>query len=133
MDGGSIRGQAGAWCRGGGVVAGHARDAARRGHLVRGAVRGARDAGLGEGVNFPSIHSLTARWMPARERARTLSLNFSGMYLGTIVALLLSPPIIAALGWPWLFYLSGAAGLLWVAAWMAGVSDAPREEAAVTS
>src|SRR5581483_10390459 len=89
--------------------------------------------GLGEGVNFPSIHSLTARWMPARERARTLSLNFSGMYLGTIVALLLSPPIIAALGWPWLFYLSGAAGLLWVAAWMAGVSDAPREEAAVTS
>jgi len=87
--------------------------------------------GLGEGVNFPSIHSLTARWMPPHERARTLSLNFSGMYLGTIVALLLSPPIIAALGWPWLFYLSGAAGLIWVAAWMAGASDARKEKGAV--
>jgi ACS family sodium-dependent inorganic phosphate cotransporter len=69
--------------------------------------------------------------MPPHERARTLSLNFSGMYLGTIVALLLSPPIIAALGWPWLFYLSGAAGLIWVAAWMAGASDARKEKGAV--
>jgi len=38
--------------------------------------------GLGEGVNFPAIRSLTARWMPPRERARTRALNFSGMYPG---------------------------------------------------
>ena len=40
--------------------------------------------GLGEGVNFPAIHSLTARWMLVSERARSLSLNLSGMYLGTV-------------------------------------------------
>ncbi len=81
--------------------------------------------GLGEGVNFPAIHSLTARWMRPQERARTLSLNFSGMYLGTIVALLLSPPIIAAFGWPGLFYLSGAVGVLWLVIWMMKAADAP--------
>lgn len=81
--------------------------------------------GLGEGVNFPAIHSITARWTLARERSRVISLNFSGMYLGTVMALLASPPIIVALGWPWLFYLSGALGILWVATWLATVDDTP--------
>jgi MFS transporter, ACS family, solute carrier family 17 (sodium-dependent inorganic phosphate cotransporter), other len=81
--------------------------------------------GLGEGVNFPVIHSLTARWMPPRERARTLALNFSGMYLGTVVALIFSPLIIARFGWPALFYLSGAAGVVWVAIWSSKAADGP--------
>jgi ACS family sodium-dependent inorganic phosphate cotransporter len=81
--------------------------------------------GLGEGVNFPAIHSLTARWMPGRERARTLALNFSGMYLGTVVALIFSPLIIATFGWPALFYLSGAAGVVWVALWSSKAADGP--------
>jgi MFS transporter, ACS family, solute carrier family 17 (sodium-dependent inorganic phosphate cotransporter), other len=81
--------------------------------------------GLGEGVNFPAIHSLTARWMPARERARTLALNFSGMYLGTVVALIFSPLIIATLGWPALFYLSGATGVVWVVLWSSKAADGP--------
>lgn len=83
--------------------------------------------GLGEGVHFPAIHSLTARWMPPRERARTLALNFSGMYLGTVVALILSPLIIARFGWPALFYLSGAAGVVWVAIWSLKAADGPRD------
>jgi ACS family sodium-dependent inorganic phosphate cotransporter len=83
--------------------------------------------GLGEGVNFPAIHSLTARWMPPCERARTLALNFSGMYLGTVVAVLLSPLIIARFGWPALFYLSGAAGMVWVAVWSFKAADGPRD------
>jgi len=81
--------------------------------------------GLGEGVNFPAIHSLTARWMPQRERARTLSLNFSGMYLGTVVALVFSPIVIEAMGWPALFYLSGAIGVIWVIAWSIKAADGP--------
>ncbi len=81
--------------------------------------------GLGEGVNFPAIHSLTSRWMPTHERARALSLNFSGMYVGTVVALVLSPPIIEVFGWPGLFYLSGLAGVLWVVIWMIKAADRP--------
>jgi ACS family sodium-dependent inorganic phosphate cotransporter len=83
--------------------------------------------GLGEGVNFPAIHSLTARWMLVSERARSLSLNFSGMYLGTVLALLASPMIIAAFGWPALFYTSGALGLVWVLAWMLAAADRPED------
>jgi len=97
--------------------------AARRSFTVLFAVRIL--LGLGEGVNFPAIHSLTARWMPQRERARTLALNFSGMYLGTVVAVILSPWIIAAFGWPALFYLSGAAGGVWVVTWSIKAADAP--------
>ncbi len=89
--------------------------------------------GLGEGVNFPAIHSLTARWMLASERARALSLNFSGMYLGTVLALLASPAIIAAFGWPALFYISGAIGLVWVIAWMLTAADRPEDSRHISS
>jgi MFS transporter, ACS family, solute carrier family 17 (sodium-dependent inorganic phosphate cotransporter), other len=83
--------------------------------------------GLGEGVNFPAIHSLAARWTPAGERARVIALNFSGMHLGTVIAFVLSPPIIIAFGWPALFYLSGIAGAVWVAAWMLKAADRPED------
>jgi len=42
--------------------------------------------GLGEGVNFPSIQSLTARWIPAGERARVMGFTLSGVSLGNILA-----------------------------------------------
>ena len=81
--------------------------------------------GLGEGVNFPSIHSLTARWTLPSERARVLSVNYSGMYVGTVAALSASPMIIKSLGWPALFYISGALGAAWVAVWMRMAADRP--------
>ena len=83
--------------------------------------------GLGEAVNFPAIYSLTARWMPQHERARALSLNFSGMYLGTVTALIVSPAIITAFGWPALFYVSSAAGVFWLVAWMYWAGDGPEK------
>ncbi|MGH8679056.1 MAG: ACS family MFS transporter [Burkholderiales bacterium] len=81
--------------------------------------------GLGEGVNFPAIHSLTARWVPIAERARMISLNFSGMHVGTVTAFILSPVIILAFGWPSLFYLTGAIGGIWVAVWTLRVPRHP--------
>ncbi len=81
--------------------------------------------GLGEGVNFPSIHSLTARWTLPSERARVLSVNYSGMYVGTVAALSASPLIITSLGWPALFYISGALGAAWVVVWMYLAADRP--------
>jgi MFS transporter, ACS family, solute carrier family 17 (sodium-dependent inorganic phosphate cotransporter), other len=79
--------------------------------------------GLGEGVNFPSIHSLAARWTLPSERARVIALNFSGMYVGTVLALTATPAIIAHFGWPPVFYISGGAGILWVTAWLIRSSD----------
>src|SRR5438552_8557407 len=73
--------------------------------------------GVGEGVNFPAIFSLAARWTRASERSRALALNYSGIHLGTVLALLLTPPIIIAAGWPVVFYASGALGAIWLVAW----------------
>src|ERR1700719_1473054 len=89
--------------------------------------------GLGEGVNFPSIHSLTARWTLPVERARVLSVNYSGMYVGTVLALSASPLIIRAFGWPALFYISGALGLVWVAVWLYIAADRPETSSRVTT
>src|SRR6266851_8415280 len=89
--------------------------------------------GLGEGVNFPSIHSLTSRWTLPSERARVLSVNYSGMYVGTVLALSASPLIIRALGWPALFYISGALGAVWVAVWMWLAADCPENSSRVSA
>ena len=57
------------------------------------------------------MHSIAARWTIASERARAISLHFSGVAFGTMIALLASPVIILAFGWPSVFYISGALGL----------------------
>lgn len=83
--------------------------------------------GVGEGVNFPAIHSLAARWAPARERARALTLSYSGIFVGTIAALLYSPPLLLRYGWPAVFYVSGALGVLWLTAWAAKGGNGPED------
>ncbi len=66
--------------------------------------------GLGEGVAFPAIHNLFARWVPVHERARSVALNASGIALGTVAALLLTPMIVLAWGWQAVFYCFGLLG-----------------------
>jgi ACS family sodium-dependent inorganic phosphate cotransporter len=81
--------------------------------------------GLGEGVAFPAIYYLFARWVPVHERARSVALNTSGIPLGTVAALLLTPSITIAWGWPWVFYLFGMLGFLWYGLWHFLASDTP--------
>ena len=83
--------------------------------------------GLGEGVSFPAIYALFSRWIPASERSRAVSLNFSAIPLGTVFALVMTPWIIRHFGWPWVFYSFGALGLVWVAAWQLLVTASPEE------
>ena len=89
--------------------------------------------GAGEAVNFPAIHSIAARWTPASERARAISLHLSGTALGTIIALLASPPIIIAFGWEAVFYVSGLLGLLWLAMWWWKAADWPEHSPGVSA
>ncbi|HTY56749.1 MAG TPA: ACS family MFS transporter [Candidatus Binataceae bacterium] len=89
--------------------------------------------GIGEGVNFPAIHSLAARWTRVSERARTLALNLSGIHLGSVLALVATPPLILALGWPAVFYVFGALGAVWLIAWSVMAANSPEDSPAVTS
>ena len=81
--------------------------------------------GLGEGVAFPAIHNLFARWVPVHERARSVALNTSGIPLGTVGALLLTPAIVLAWGWQAVFYCFGTLGFLWFVLWYFLATDSP--------
>ncbi|MGA2408858.1 MAG: ACS family MFS transporter [Candidatus Binataceae bacterium] len=83
--------------------------------------------GAGEAVNFPAVHSIAARWTIASERARAISLHFSGVAFGTVIALLISPAIVIWLGWQSVFYLSGALGLVWLILWQWKAADGPED------
>ena len=47
--------------------------------------------GMGEGVTFPSIYALFARWVPASRRSRAVGLVFSAIPLGVVFAQLATP------------------------------------------
>lgn len=82
--------------------------------------------GFGEGVTFPAMMAIWARWAPPLERSRLMSFSGSGGNFGAFLALPLTGLICEALGWPAVFYLCGAGGCLWAVLWFAFVSDDPR-------
>ncbi|HUA32694.1 MAG TPA: ACS family MFS transporter [Candidatus Binataceae bacterium] len=88
--------------------------------------------GAGEALNFPAVHSIAARWTIASERARAISFHFSGVAFGTMIALLISPAIILAIGWPAVFYISGVLGIVWLVAWQIKAADGPEKCAGVS-
>ncbi|CDF36240.1 unnamed protein product [Chondrus crispus] len=71
--------------------------------------------GIGEGVAMPAMNAMVAAWVPAAERARALSLVYSGMYAGSILGLVAAPGVMRAAGWQALFYVFGLVGIAWVA------------------
>ena len=74
--------------------------------------------GLAQGGTFPGAAKAVAEWFPARERATAMGMINGGSSVGAVVA----PPAVALVlcyaPWPWVFYLSGAIGLLWTAWWL---------------
>jgi ACS family sodium-dependent inorganic phosphate cotransporter len=82
--------------------------------------------GMGEAVTFPSIYSLYSRWVPLKERSRAVGFTNSGIPLGTVFALVVTPIIVERFGWEWAFYLFGAVGLIWFGFWRASVTAIPQ-------
>ena len=83
--------------------------------------------GMGEAVTFPAIFSLYTRWVPLEERSRSVGIANSGIPLGTVFALLVTPVIVIYLGWEWAFYLFGLVGLVWWVVWHFSVTARPQE------
>jgi ACS family sodium-dependent inorganic phosphate cotransporter len=89
--------------------------------------------GMGEAVTFPSIYSIYARWVPAGERAKAVAFSSSGIPLGTVFALIVTPMIVDRYGWEWAFYLFGGVGVVWFALWQRSMTSAPAEHASVSA
>ena len=74
--------------------------------------------GMGEGGGFPAATKAVAEWFPVRERSTAMGIINAGTAVGAVIA----PPaialIISTLNWRWVFFLSGAVGLLWTIWWM---------------
>lgn len=73
--------------------------------------------GLAEGANFPAAIRTVAEWFPTKERAYATGWFNSGTNVGAIFCPLTVPWIYVHLGWPLTFYLTGAAGIVWLVAW----------------
>ncbi|KAA8498194.1 putative anion transporter 4, chloroplastic [Porphyridium purpureum] len=88
--------------------------------------------GIGEGVAMPAMNQMISSWVPSSERSRSLSLIYSGMYLGSVVGLLLCPQLIISFGWPSVFYTFGALGFVWWAGWLFGIGSSPEACAGIS-
>jgi ACS family hexuronate transporter-like MFS transporter len=79
--------------------------------------------GVGEGGGFPAATRAVAEWFPVEQRATAMGIVNGGTAVGAVVA----PPFIALVlthiqwlqlsSWRWVFFLTGALGLLWSIAW----------------
>ncbi|XP_046628190.1 uncharacterized protein LOC124309017 [Neodiprion virginianus] len=76
--------------------------------------------GLGEGVTIPAMAELIPRWSAPGEESTIATVVTSGTKLGTVLGSALSGVMIqnSSIGWPLLFYVFGAAGVLWFFAWV---------------
>ncbi|PIN05826.1 Permease of the major facilitator superfamily [Handroanthus impetiginosus] len=84
--------------------------------------------GIGEGVAMPAMNNLLSKWVPVSERSRSLSLVYSGMYLGSVTGLAFSPILIHNFGWPSVFYSFGSLGSIWFALWLSKAHSSPEED-----
>lgn len=93
--------------------------------------------GVAQGFLIPAIHTVLSQWVPPHERARAVSLSTSGMYLGSAMAMLALPSIVAP-RWPGdtggpgrSVALVGLLGLGWAALWAAAGREVAHREAII--
>lgn len=75
--------------------------------------------GLFSAFMFPMVHGIMAKWSPPHERSRLVGFIISGIQLGTMATLALSGVLSSSdLGWPAVYYVSGAIGLACTVGWL---------------
>ena len=81
--------------------------------------------GAGEAGAFPSAGAVISRWFPASRRATMAGITLMASQIGGALAPLLVVPIQIRFGWRASFYVFGALGICWAAAWYAWFRDSP--------
>ena len=88
--------------------------------------------GAGEAATFPATYNLFPKWIPRQERSRAVAATLGGIPLGTVLGLSLSGLLVAAYGWPSVFYVFGAVGIVLAVFWFMLVRDSPAQHPGVT-
>ena len=85
--------------------------------------------GMGEGGGFPAATRAVAEWFPAEERATAMGIINAGTAVGGVVAPPLIAGILAFASWRWIFFFTGALGLLWTIWWRASYRPPKQKDA----
>jgi len=84
--------------------------------------------GVCEGVTYPALYALCARWAPATERSWMAGIANVGTIIGTVVAVPVSAQLCSSsLGWPSVFYLFGGLGVIWGILWYFLATSTPEK------
>lgn len=73
--------------------------------------------GLGEGGGFPAATRAVTEWFPVKERSTAMGLINAGTAVGAVIAPPLIAFVISQTSWRWVFFLTGAIGLIWTLWW----------------
>jgi len=88
--------------------------------------------GIGEAGAFPVATRSMQLWYPRQERGLVQGVSHSASRLGAAIAPPFVVAIIATLGWRWVFYICGMAGIAWAVLWCLTYRDSPEEQPSVT-
>ena len=83
--------------------------------------------GLCEGVTFPALHGMTARWVPREKRSRFIARSYFGTTFGSIITFPLCGYFIDAFGWESAFHAIGVLTFAWFMFWCVFVFDLPEK------
>lgn len=65
---------------------------------------------LTQGVTFPAMHAIWAKWAPPKERSMLATITYAGPHIGTVLSFPLSALLVQYGfdgGWPSVFYVFG--------------------------
>lgn len=92
--------------------------------------------GMGEGVTFPAMHAMLARWVPPLERGKFAAFVYAGVNFGTVISLPLTGWMCSLDfmgGWPLAFYIFGVLGIVWFIFWLYLVYDTPQSHPRISN
>ncbi|XP_044272511.1 sialin [Tribolium madens] len=83
------------------------------------------------GATWPAILPMAAKWIPPMERSKFIA-NMMASSLGAALTMPVCGFLISSIGWPSVFYVTGAVGILWSVAWFLLVFDSPAQHPRIT-
>jgi MFS transporter, ACS family, hexuronate transporter len=74
--------------------------------------------GIGEGGGFPGSAKAVSEWFSARERSFAFGIFNTGSSVGAVIAAPLAALLAISFGWRWMFFVTGALGIIWALLWL---------------
>ncbi|XP_071809541.1 vesicular glutamate transporter 1-like isoform X2 [Asterias amurensis] len=88
--------------------------------------------GLIEGVEYPACHGMWSKWAPPLERSMLATIAFSGSYAGAVFGMPVAGLLTEYAGWPVVFYVFGACGIVWFFIFMYFIYEKPSTHPTIT-